>query len=263
MEIQLEDFRPLLDKFWSDFHAFYETLPVLDDRFVYRGQADIDHHLIPSIIRPQHIEHDWRFQAQERKIINAFIRKASPLINVSQRPKSILGWIMLAQHYGLPTRLLDWTTNPYIALFFAVDGASDKDGNLYKAKFVDIVDDVESYNYATAELNEGVEVTDVFSASYKPDELCHYGEVIFVRPVYDDKRYMNQSAVLACPRDPSNSFADLDIENLVIPCRLKPLIKQQLRRMGIDYSFIYPGLDGVAKDLKDYMVKERTLGDEY
>ncbi len=78
MEIELEDLRPPLDKFWSDFYVFNEILPGLDDRFVYRGQSDIDHHLISSIIRSQHLEHSWRFLDNESFAFSGGSRSCLP-----------------------------------------------------------------------------------------------------------------------------------------------------------------------------------------
>jgi hypothetical protein len=89
--------------------------------WLFRGVADATNHkLIPKIGRNPH-RYDLR---NERVIFAGFQRRARQFVAVS----GLTEWDMLAlaQHHGLPTRLLDWTTNPLIACCFAVTGAPDE-----------------------------------------------------------------------------------------------------------------------------------------
>jgi FRG domain len=91
----------------------------------YRGQADYTWSLKPSLYR-QNINIDARF---ERELIRDFRIKCADFINI--RPQSDIDWLFLAQHHGLPTRLLDWTENPLVALYFATKGRFDTDGRVW------------------------------------------------------------------------------------------------------------------------------------
>lgn len=94
---------------------------------VFRGHSDKDYMLSPSLFRKKENDEFLYPVGKEHLIINKYIEKfpefsSQPRINV----------IADMQHYGLPTRLLDWTRNPLVALYFACSGAGQKaqDGSI-------------------------------------------------------------------------------------------------------------------------------------
>ncbi|MDX2371082.1 MAG: FRG domain-containing protein [Colwellia sp.] len=102
----------------------------------FRGQSDVEWDLVPSIARIRNPKNagemylrDW--EGVERFLIEEFTKKAAPFMDFT--PKNKWELLVHAQHHGLPTRLLDWTTNPLKALFFAVeDSSKDRyDGVVY------------------------------------------------------------------------------------------------------------------------------------
>lgn len=92
-------------------------------QYWFRGQADKNYTLIPSLYR------NTCYAKREREMLSEF--KHDALLRTDFCPKGDWEWMVLAQHYGIPTRLLDWTQNPLQALFFAVAEQADKDGCLF------------------------------------------------------------------------------------------------------------------------------------
>jgi hypothetical protein len=84
----------------------------------YRGSSDVEHELVPSVFRPP------RNGDNETLMIKRFMQDAHPLLPDTQTPPSHWDWLFIAQHHGVPTRVLDWTESPLVGLYFATQPAS-------------------------------------------------------------------------------------------------------------------------------------------
>lgn len=104
--------------------------------WLFRGVADRDKHLLTPKIGRNPPRYDL---GVERVLFRNFRRRARQFVEAS----ALSDWDLLAlgQHHGLPTRLLDWSTNPLVAAFFAVSsGHDDKVARVYAYQADDIVD---------------------------------------------------------------------------------------------------------------------------
>jgi hypothetical protein len=89
--------------------------------WVFRGHGSSEYSLEPSVEREAHASHlEWK--ALEGKMLREFQTKAPLHVLSTPLPVSEdkLSWLALMQHYGIPTRLLDFTYSPYVALYFAL-----------------------------------------------------------------------------------------------------------------------------------------------
>jgi hypothetical protein len=112
------------------------------DRAIYRGQTR-DWPLLPTLLRESStaVNHGG-FKALEDKVLREFKPRAYPYVNVT--PSSEFDWIVLAQHHGSVTRLLDWSSNLLVALFFAAEKEDDVDGVVWSiVKFYPFSHDID------------------------------------------------------------------------------------------------------------------------
>ena len=112
----------------ESFMSLQYGLPEMD---FFRGQSSSEYKLIPSIGRRFKEGQEDVLKQYEKEVFEDFKRKYSMFTDA--RPKNDKEFLFLAQHYGLPTRLLDWTYNPLIALYFACCSNFDKDGIVYQS----------------------------------------------------------------------------------------------------------------------------------
>lgn len=107
--------------------TFHKEYPMLNEVPLFRGQADVSYELLPSIARGRHSEIDITIFNEERNLLEMAKYKLPSIFTDDLKPIELLA---LAQHHGIPTRLLDVTENALVALYFACASCGDKDGEV-------------------------------------------------------------------------------------------------------------------------------------
>jgi hypothetical protein len=222
---------------------------------VFRGLASSRYSNVSSLAR---LTGDY---AQlERHLIRNFRKYA----HLEAPGPTLWDWLSLAQHHGLPTRLLDWTFSPLVALHFATAMLTDEEAVLWA------VDCDGAHRLLPARLQgaleeEGATVfTTGMLAAHAPDleALDRAGArdpfVLFFEPPSLNQRIVNQSAVLSALADPEASMdAWLDEHpDLWHAWRLPPPVKREVReyldQVNMTERVLLPGLDGLAAWLRRY-----------
>ncbi len=111
----------------SDALKFLYKLSLDESNLRFRGQADFSWSLKPTIYRYEKFE---RYQTVDYES-NVLLHKPPKAIPPLTHTEYDLEWLMLCQHYGVPTRLLDWTTDILMALFFACSAEAEIDGAIF------------------------------------------------------------------------------------------------------------------------------------
>jgi hypothetical protein len=185
------------------------------------------------------------------------------------RQDSMWDWLALGQHRGLPTRLLDWTYSPLVALHFATEDPATfgHDGVVWCINFVEAnkrlprrlrrILDAEASDTFTVEMLNGVGTLREFDALRKEPF------VVFMEPPAIDRRILNQLALFSLMSSPS---AGLDewlkshpalCRKVRVPARLKWEIRDHLDQANINERVLFPGLDGLSRWLARYYMPVR------
>ncbi|RZP63455.1 FRG domain-containing protein [Vibrio vulnificus] len=215
------------------FSMFTSIVP--ENQSIFRGVINSDYSLIPSVGRLPKLGDELEELEREHMLLKQFKLKSS--LKIQCEPKNDWEWLSLAQHYGLPTRLLDWSTNPLIALYFATAHAPEQ---LYGD---DCLPDCAIYM-----LTSHVHIHSTYRVPpFSIDETLE-----FHAPSISD-RVVSQSGVFTVHHEPRNPFDSEHLFKFVIEGSLKPEIQKRLTVLGVHEATIYPGLDGIAKSLKTEM----------
>lgn len=141
------------------------------------------------------------------------------------------------QHHGCATRLLDFTTSPLIALFFASDPEEREDGALISA----------TYGRSYEHVNDEGLFDRSNSFAYHPPHIT--------------ERIIGQHGCFIYSNKPNRPLNNKKIETYKIEHRKKHLIRKELAVLGIDYSVLFPGIDGVCKNINDKLIFDLEMED--
>lgn len=224
-------------------------------RYAYRGLSDASYPLETTLMR---LGGDYALL--ERHLLRNFRKYAHR--RVVERD-SVWHWLSVAQHYGLPTRLMDWTYSPFAALHFATAHVDkiDRDGVIWGVNYIDAHRmapdllrtrlDLEGANVFTVEmLSETVTSLNAFGA------LSDTPFTIFFEPPSIDDRIVNQFAFFSLSSDPTLAMdqwlSDYPAiwRRIVIPAELKWEIRDKLDQSNITERVFFPGLEGLTAWLK-------------
>lgn len=205
-------------------------------------------------------------ESEELYLLQSFRRKAGGLANTPPRAGHTDLWLFLAQHYGIRTRLLDWTEGALIALYFAVNREPTKPRvfmlNPYKLNNLTLKQRGEPLlnppNFPLTWVKLG---SDYFELAWAPSNVR---EKILDLPLaipasYQDHRMISQRSCFTIHGRKLSSLVTLlqeSVENLgdyLITYKIQPkccrAITHQLSYLGISASTIFPDLDNLSKDI--------------
>lgn len=255
--------------------AVLRRLRTFGPSFVFRGQMDAKWELSSSLARTAHVFP----KALEEQMLAHFPRRAAdyPAHHLPKRVDT-LRWLSLLQHYGAPTRLVDCTRSPYVALFFAIETLPTRPRPALPAVWIiDIarlrLALLEAVRTGVLTLTDDNDEPVIGSYAQKiaitrddlvARELVHTQPaktiVAVLEPWQLDARQAAQQSVFLCQGDLARTLVEnmeqsgVDLKagliRLTFPWNLRPMLLAELRRMNVTSEALFPGLDGYARSFR-------------
>lgn len=229
----------------------------------YRGESDKSKELVPSIARRHEYggkSIDGFGREQERDLLHRFRRRAYPYVG-----RILDEWeaLFLARHHGLPTRLLDWTASPLVALYFACSEKPCEPATLWGiARIPEETNDPDMLRIAMSNHWQDSPFRLFESENMSIGNGITDDAVKILHPFYNSPRIVAQSGVFTFHSNPKTKLDAyknklfrrdrLDIKCLIhwdIKAEAKKEILRELDRVAINRRTVYPDLDGLAKGL--------------
>lgn len=252
-EITVTSWAHLQDELFED--AWNSELGRFRSRYAFRGLSDMNYRLETTLIRL-----GGNYAPLERHLLRNFKKYARRSV-VEQ--DSIWHWLSVAQHYGLPTRLLDWTYSPYVALHFATANIThfDQNGAIWAVNYL------KTHQLLPQRLCDKLEEegANVFTVEMLSETVSSLSELtllgsddftLFFEPPSIDDRITNQFGFFSVMPDSTrtlNSWLHKHPQlwrKIIIPGALKWEIRDKLDQANITERVLFPGLDGLSSWLK-------------
>ena len=216
----------------------------------YRGHAEKEWSLKPGYLRLTKF-------ISESTLVKRF--KQSAVMLTEKDPKDNFDWLFLMQHHGVPTRLLDWTESPLVALYFALcnqESHPDKDAVVWSLR--------------PSELNKNASIFDAneefFIHSFEDEELVNYKvETLASNPrlkqlpvasiaTRNNSRIQAQLGVLTIHHLDNKGIEEIGdqshVMKYIIPSDRRVIIYKQLSLLGFSKFTMFPELSSIGENIK-------------
>lgn len=194
---------------------------------VYRGENSSTYELRSSIGRLLHVNPVFNTRGREASMFRDFQKWSVP--HLRHKPSNAWEWMALAQHHGLPTRLLDWSKNPLVAAYFCCQPRKM------------MKDDGVIYCFDEAQIQDADEGT---------DPLALTADVVY-KPPHLSTRFVAQMGLFTVHHSPGSIFAHPTLQRWVVKrkCMIELLISAEI--YGVTTASLFPDLDGLCRSLRD------------
>lgn len=248
---------------FSEIMQLVETFQGGHDTSWYRGVGNVEHSLTPTIFRhPKHKTIE-KIHEVETELASVFEQRSPPF--VSQAFKNVWERMFYMQHYGIPTRLLDWTESPFIALYFALTSCErTKSGKPKNDAAVWMLDPVLWNRGALSDISFNGGILDpnreqVKSYSPEADLDERKNLPIMIYGTHNSPRIVAQRGMFALfgksidameKSFSDNPFAAGALHKIIINKDIRDTVAHSLFRKGVSDSTIYPDLHGLSLELR-------------
>jgi hypothetical protein len=267
-------------KSWGHFLRWLEEL---QGSWCFRGQREASWLLHTSLDRDVQRErsspnsrslYHLNREAETRDLLHRFQQYAHHYLTHVPPRNDLSSWYALMQHHRVPTRLLDWTESPYVAMYFAVEEkASEKRVREKESHSAVWAIDLAWLETKARELLESKN-SPPSKADRSPDEVAddtnrllrETEEPVIVRinPQMSNPRLFAQQGIFLCKLYHEASFGQMLMKMMMYPeVTDRPVVRKlevggslritflkRLRAMNIHPASLFPGLDGLGLSLK-------------
>ena len=238
----------------------------LPNNYIYRGHADADWRLESSLERL--IGAEWCRESAvkcEERSLDLFKSKFHLYDRENIQPNSKLSWLAIMQHYGVPTRLLDFTESPYVALYFALEAykpQTKKDFTIfaidYTAAMQKSIDYISDKDTSFRETRQSVYARQDAIFDEVVDKRA-YDIAWIAEPKQFNRRLDHQAGSFLLAGNPGSRIQDI-LDSLIyttvgmmqfrISANLYQAAFALLRKMNVTSKSLYGDLEGFAHSVR-------------